>query len=249
MRVLNQQWRDYLASAQYPFLGAGPILSNDGFTVPSNCFLDLNLLVDQTIETVFLVSITTSSLVPAIATFALPDGTVVGTCSFLDIQSNHQIPIKLGTAITGVAVVDPTILPIINGWGPGIHSFTGVQVMPHLLVALDRKWRRGFLLPDGTILEGDVYFVADLGLKFDRTSTGFALNVTGDPYNGRTRPARALYSVNLVGPQNGAGNLNLVSLGVAPGHPLPTNSTTNPFRLSIKPSQAQIQIELDGNVS
>ena len=104
MRVLNQQWQDSLLSQQYPFVGNGPAVTTDGLTLPADCFLDLNLLVDQTTEFVYLASITTAVSQPASATFALADGTVVGVLNFGDVESNGQAPVRNGTAVVGVAL-------------------------------------------------------------------------------------------------------------------------------------------------
>ncbi len=244
MRVNNQQWTDSLRSERYPFAGTGPLTGVDGLTIPNDFFLDLNLLVAQDTETVLLTSITTEANIPPVVRFELEDGTLVGLMDCADIQSNNQCPIFLGTAAVGVAVLDPNSLQIVQGWAADTHEFVSLAILPHLLIALDKRWRRGFELPDGTIIEGDAYLIADKGLWFERTVDGFCLHVTGDPFNGRVVPARGLKTINGVAPTDGS--INLIGLSDTAMTGTTYIGGTTPFRLTVKPTGQAVKIELIG---
>jgi hypothetical protein len=247
MRVLNQQWSDSLLSQQYPFMGSEPAVSTDLFVLPDDCFLDLNLLVAQSTNYVYLSSITTGgSNGAALVTFTLQDGTVVGTADFSTI-SNGQVNILNGTAIAGIALVDPGNAIIVNGWTPGVHTFQNVQVIPHLLVVSDPLWNIGFQLPDGSIFNAStgVTMVADTGLWLSASGSQVRLDAIGDPFNGRTVPTRGLQTINGVAPDPN-GNINLTM-------PFQTNlsdPTLTKFRVTVYPSgQDQLTIQLvEGSV-
>ncbi len=244
MRVMNEQWRDSLRGDRYPFADTGTITATDGLILPEDCFLDLNILIDQDTTEVLLLDIVTVANTPAIAHFTLSDGTAVGTLDFADLLANGQVPIRLGTAVVGVAVLDPNAAQIVSGWPAGTHLFNNITIIPHLLVALDKRWRRGFELPDGTILEGDCYLIADRGLWMERTAAGFRLHVTGDPFNGRSKSVRGLKTINGLPPIGG--NFNLIGLSEVAFTGTTYTGGTTPFRITVKPTTQSLTIDLIG---
>ncbi len=243
MRFLNEQWDDSLRSVRYPFAGTGPIQTAQGPVVPDDLFLDLNLMCAQETQVVTLASIQVTSTT-AQYRFEFQDGSLAGlfTSTTIDTQ---LMPILLGTLVAGYCKIDLGAAQVVRGWVPGLYTLKQTEVLPHLLVISDPKWRRGFLLPDGAILTGSVYLVADRGLWFERTTDGFRLHASGDPFDGRTIPARGLLALNGIGPDLN-GNVNLIGLS-------PTNISGStfipvgtPFRINLTPAPNQLTIELTG---
>lgn len=231
MRILNQQYQDALRSEVYPFLGATDITSTDGTpTLPADCFLDLNLMVDESTTGVFLTSVIVGADVKFV--FSTVDETV-GTLSSTSLTGN-QATVTNGTLVVGYAVMNPNSVGVVQSWVPGTYAFNA-QVIPHLLVLSDKRWRRGFILPDGTVLEGDVYLVADRGLWLKNTGSGFTFNVTGDPFNNRVTPSRAIISISTALSDVNK-NVNLVTESSV--------SEGTPFRLAVTPGTSTVRIDL-----
>ncbi len=243
MLILNEEWDDALRSLRYPFAGSGDIVATNGRVMPQDLFLDLNLMVEQDTNEALLATVSVAAGDRATYEFQLADGTVVGTLASTALDT-ALMPITNGTITVGYAKLNPDTASIVRGWPVGDYQFN-VDVLPHLLVVSDKRWRRGFELPDGTVLTGSVYLVADRGLWFERTADGFRLNAVGDPFNGRTESSRGLQTINGIAP-DANGNINLIGLS-------PTNfsGTTfipagSPFRINITPGNGQIAIELVG---
>ncbi len=238
MRIIHQQYRDALTGQRYPFDGNGDIPASNGFVVPQDLFLDIAVMVNVDVVEVFLETITVADGA-AVATFALADDTIVATATFADADSTGQLsliePVTL--AFAGYALVGSGAATIVSGWPAGVYT-VHVPVLPHLLVVNDKAWRSGFELPDGSILTGNVYLVADRGLWLERTIDGFRLHVTGDPYLTRSSAA-ALRTINDVAP-DANGNINLITEGAAPGQP---------YRLQIRPTLTGLVIGLIGGPS
>jgi hypothetical protein len=243
MLILNEQWDDSLRSQRYPFAGEGDIETISGRVLPQDLFLDLNLLVEEDTTEVLLATLHVVPGDAAVYRFELADGTLVGTLTSTPADTS-LMPIMSGTLTVGYAKINTDVAAIVRGW-PQLDYVFGTPVLPHLLVVSNKSWRRGFELPDGTVLTGDVYLVADRGLWFERTGDGFRLNATGDPFNGRTEPSRGLKTLNGIAP-DANGNVNLIGLS-------PTNFSGDvfipagsPFRINLIPGTGQIEISLVG---
>lgn len=243
MQFLNEQWDDSLRSKRYPFAGTGPLATTQGQVVPDDLFLDLNLMVESETATVVLATIHVVPGQVALYRFELQDGTLVGTLTSTPSDTT-LMPIVLGTLTVGYAKIDLGAAQIVRGW-PQLDYLLNAEVLPHLLVVSDPAWRRGFKLPDGTILTGNVYLVADRGLWFERTTNGFRLHATGDPFNGRVEPARGLKSLNGVGPDLD-GNVNLIGLSTTNFSGSTFLPAGQPFRVNITPGTSELTIDLTG---
>lgn len=248
MRILNQQWEDSLRGERYPFAGTGEVRSASGQILDDNLLLDLNLMVDEQTSQVNLgwIEIEDDDLGrSAIASFTLPTGRVAGTAVLWPSPAPLGIvPIFNGTLTVGYLRVDPYRLEVLLGWPAGAHRFDDVEILPHLLVVSDKRWRQGLELPDGTVLTGDVYLVAERELWLERTATGFRVHVTGDPFSGRTAPARGLATLNGVAPVDG--NINLIGISTTNVVGSTFVAAGQAFRISVVPGAGTLTIELVG---
>ncbi len=243
MRILNQQWEDSLRGERYPFAGTGALRTVDGLELDQDVILDLNLMVDQQTTEVFLQQIVVEQGVSAAATFTLADGTAVGTVALWPAPA-AVVPVLNGTLTVGYLRLDPLRAEVLMGWATSTHLFSDVAVLPHLLVVSDKRWRQGFELPDGTVLTGDVYLVADRELWLERTTAGFRVHVTGDPFAGRTVPARGLKTLNGVAPVDG--NVNLVGIGTGNIVAGSFVAAGQAFRISVIPGSGVLTLDLVG---
>ncbi len=240
MRVLSPEFTDSLRGERYPFLGTGPITSGS-LILPDDCLLDVNLMVDENTTEVFLSDVVVSAGT-ALFHFTFGSGAIVGTLNLDNADGNGVAPIfNNNTMVVGYARIDVGVAQIVKGWPSGQHLFIDVQLIPHLLIVSNRAWRRGFELPDGTVLEGDVYLVGDRGVWLERTADGFKVHVTGDPFDGRTVPARGLSSINDLVP-DANGNINLIGLASNGDDSWTIDGT--PFRISVIPRNAEVVLRL-----
>lgn len=224
MRVTNEQWEDSLRNKRYPLDGFGEVVSDTGMVLPDDVLLDLNLMVVGDDATGSLTSITVAGGV-ATATFLAGDRTGTAVLTPSAITTILDGGVVVGYLRTGSAV------PVVSGWPAGVHTFNA-PIIPHLLVLSSPKWLTGFELPGGEILTGDVYLVADVGLYFEAVSGGFRFHVTGDPFHGRTAPARGIKTINGVAPTDG--NINLIGLSTSNYAPTFV-AAGQPFRIDVTP--------------
>ncbi len=243
MRVLNEQWEDSLRDERYPFAGTGEVLSTTDQTLHPDVILDLNLMVDAATTAVDLDRITVVGGIVT-ATFTA-NAVVVGTLQLWPAPA-AIVPVMNGTLVVGYARLDPLVAEVTTAWLDGEHPIINTQILPHLLVVSDKRWRQGFELPDGTVLTGDVYLVADREVWFERTLAGFAVHVTGDPFAGRTAPSRGLKTLNGIAP-DASGNINLI--GISTGNIVAGLfvAAGAPFRISLTPGSGSLSVELIGS--
>lgn len=232
MRVTNEQWEDSLRNKRYPLDGFGDVVSDTGMVLPDDVLLDLNLMVvgDEAIGTFDSVIVAGGV---ATATFFTAGGvTDPGTTSSCALTPNTVTPIIDGAGRVVGYLRTGSAVPVVTGWPNGVHVF-GAPIIPHLLVLSSPKWLSGFELPSGDILTGDVYLVADVGLYFEAVAGGFRFHVTGDPFHGRTAPARGIKTVNGVTPTDG--NINFIGLSTSNYDPTFV-AAGQPFRIDVTPS-------------
>lgn len=228
MRVTNEQWEDSLRNKRYPLDGFGDVVSDTGMVLPDDVLLDLNLMVvgDDAVG-----ELTSIEVVAGVAVATFTAGTRTGTVTLA--ANTVDSVLDPGGVVIGYVRMGSAV-PVVSGWPTGVHTFS-TPIIPHLLVLSSPKWLTGFELPDGTILTGDVYLVADVGLYFEAVAGGFRFHVTGDPFHGRTAPARGIKTINGVVPTDG--NINLISLSTSNYNPAFV-AAGQPFRLDVTPSGA-----------
>lgn len=235
MRLVNRQYRDNLTLTRYPFQDTAPLTTTSGHTIPDQLFLDLVILVREETVAVSLSSIAVSGG-NAVVSFSDSNGVVVATADLSSADGQGQLTLRHGGLPAGYALVTLGAATIVSGWPAGVYT-ADAPILAHLLVVSDPAWLTGFLLPDGTVLTGEVYLVAGQGLWLNPTSNGFAVNVTGDPYAVRTSAA-VLQTLNGVAPDSN-GNVTLYNLGSS-------GSMDGPFRLQITPEAGSVRIKLIG---
>ena len=233
MKLFGPTYQDSLRGLQYPFAVAGPVRAEDGTVLDPDVITDAAIFVRAEVTEVLLYTITVAQGARATLTFADSAGTTVGVATVTPTDAG-RVDIALNGLNTGFLAFDATAMRGVLNWTSGTYDFR-VGLVPHVLVFSDPAWRRGVVLPDGTVLTGEIWLGGADGIQLAATADGFAVHAYGDPYAGRTGPRRTFLALNGVPPDSN-GNINLVPQG------------TNPkFRLNFVPlGSGRIRVEVIG---
>lgn len=233
MKIFGPTYQDSLRGLQYPFAVAGPVRAEDGTVLDADVITDAALFVRAGTEKVLLYEIIVVQGVSATMTFADAAGTPVGAAAVTPVDAG-RVDIALNGLNTGFMAFDATAMRGLLNWTSGTYVFR-VELVPHVLVFSDPAWRRGIVLPDGTVLTGEIWLVGADGIQLAPTAGGFAIHAYGDPYAGRTGPRRTFLGLNGVLP-DANGNINLVPQGSNPK-----------FRLNFVPlGSGRVRVEVIG---
>ena len=233
MKIYGPTWQDSLQGLQYPFAVPGPVRAETGTVLDPGVLTDLALFVRATTEKAYLFTITVLQGASATLTFTDPVGTTVGTAVVTPADSGRAAIALNGVNVGFLTFEDPAMRGVLN-WTSATYTFR-TELVPHVLVFSDPLWRRGVVLPDGTVLTGEIWLVGAQGIQFEETATGFAVHAYGDPYVGRTGPRRTYTQIGNVLP-DADGNISLVPSG-----------TQARFRINVIPvGDGQIRVEVTG---
>lgn len=164
--ILDPEWRGSLATTKYPFADTASLSNNSGDFIPEGIFLDASLYVIGAKDRLYIakIEITADS-----GTLTLNDSTkkAVATATFnlLDPPSQIQVLDLFGRP-AGILVTDPTNLAIFQAWIAGSHEFQigTTEFVARVTIPTPEIGVRGFLLDDGTLMTGDVWFVGGDGV-------------------------------------------------------------------------------------
>ena len=233
MRIYGPTWADSLRNLQYPFAVPGPVRASDGTVLDPDVITDLALFVSAAVTKVYLYQVTVVQGSSATFTFADNTGKAVGTAVVLATTAD-RVGVSLNGVNAGFMTFGAVAMRGVLNWAPATYTFR-TEIVPHVLVFSDPAWRRGLVLPDGTVLTGTVWVVGAAGIQLEPTATGFAVQAYGDPYAGRAGSRRTYTKIGNVSP-DADGNINLVPQGTQPQ-----------FRLNVVPlGSGQVRIEVIG---
>lgn len=230
MRVLNQQWDDALRNSIYPFQGLEDLVTQDGLEIPRDAFLDMSLLVPLETTDVRLLALVVPGNGGAVECQFGAGDTVVGTA----LMNDQEVILEDRNGMNvGFLRLDIQAAQIMRGWPAGTHVVDR-PVLPHLLVATPNRARKALRLPDGTLLTGTVDLVGGEGVWLDIVAGTMQVSVVGNPYAGRTGPARSLRTIN--GKQ--VENFQIGAMAAA--------ADQVSHRVKVEPTSSGIQISLVG---
>ena len=183
-RIINEEWRDKNADRRYPFSDEATLTSADGRSIPTALFLDAAFWEIPGGNNIYLSSI---EVADQLITFSV---SVSATEDFLgdaeiDIGDNPDLVYIRDTfnRPIGVLVIDATLLVDIRGWGAGVHQFSEDATsfaVSTVAMAVDTGVK-GLLLPDGSVLSGDVWLVGEGGVELWSQDGAIRVDVVGDP--------------------------------------------------------------------
>jgi len=222
---LHQSWEDLHENSTFPFADTATLTSTSrNLTIPKQAIRDLTLATPQQSTAARLASIE-RTITSVILTFQ-QQNTVIATAVIASTDDSWvQITDDEGTP-AGRIKIDKVAFATLFGISIGLYRFNdaATTLVPWTTFYRPRNGLRGFLLPDGTVLTGEVTIIAGDGLEFD--DNGY-LNAVGEPE--RNVPddgliPRAIRQIviddevttQVVGPQNAIINARAIPTGGRP---------------------------------
>jgi hypothetical protein len=167
-RVLHPEWRNYFAGNNYPFSDTATLVNTEGDQnfIPEDTFLDAALYPIGAEGRLYLSKVT---VVSGEATLYIGDEIVrelaSGTLDLIDPGSTIRLEDSYGRA-AGILVSEPSRLLTFQGWTEGDHLFEldQTEFAARVITPMPEIGVRGFLLDDGTVVTGDIWFTGDDGV-------------------------------------------------------------------------------------
>lgn len=225
--VQFHDWRDTNARRKYPF--ADHVNASNGVVdIPDDLFVDGRLYPIGANEQLYLSRITKTS---NSLTFAIratgTDELATAVFTLDDIPSNGELAFTdtYGRP-AGVLLSTETDLQSFSGLDTGEYTFllTQTEFAAAVIVPQPAAGVRGFVLPDGTFVTGNVWLVGEDGVLIRRDTDGaLRIDVIGDPFASRKlcadeeanedvralRPYCAIKTINGIEPDD-KGNFQLI---------------------------------------
>jgi len=165
-RILQPEFRPSLENTKYPFSDKATLVNDGGVFIPETTFLDaalhpvggtVGLYLSQVVVTQQEVRIVIGDSTTATRAYG----------SFTLLSPPDVLPLfdYYGRA-AGVLVSEANRLAIFQTWGTGAFSFEQDQTefVASCCIPTPEIGLRGFLLDDGTLVTGDVWFVGGAGI-------------------------------------------------------------------------------------
>lgn len=187
-RILVPEWRDELAGSRYPFSDTSTLEGTSGVKIDKDLFLDAIVYAVGKSAPLYLTSITADykKVTVTIEDTAREAGITGEVDPF---SSATSIPLfdRYGRS-AGLLVIDAERLVRLQGWPIGTTEFgSNAEFVASVVVPLPENFVSGFILPDETVITGDVWFFGDNGIVIRKDSSGnIRFDVVGDPLFRRT---------------------------------------------------------------
>lgn len=179
--VLGIEWRDEQSGSRYPFTDSSSLTSPE-VSIDKDIFLDAIVYIMGAEGPIYLRSVTVESGLITI-TIEDEDSSHSATAEFDPFDSNGNIGIfDQYDRPAGLLVCDSEKLDRFKSWPLGTYSFgSTAEFVASVVVPLPDSKLSGFMLPDGTLMTGEVIFVAEDGVVLTKEDGYLRVDVVGDP--------------------------------------------------------------------
>lgn len=191
MRVTHPQWRSQLENVRYPFADSASLTNDAGDAILDGTFLDATVYPQGNEGVVYVSSIVVSRQkiriylgTSDVEQIAYGEFNTVSPPEILKFVDMYGRP-------AGLFVSESIRLAIFQSWKQGTHTFTLEQTELAVSTVIPKReiGVRGFILPDGSVMTGDVWFVGEDGVVLEYVShtelgdgvDAIRINVVGDP--------------------------------------------------------------------
>ena len=191
MQVLYPEFLPSLDNTKYPFLPTAT-LSNGNVFFLEGTFLDAHIYAIEGTSNYYIASVqVTSSYVELVLGDLNNSALLYGRINLPITESVIQLVDNYGRP-SGLLVTEPSRLSIFATWGVGVHTFERRQTefVVTCQMPIPNPGVTGFLLPDGSVVSGHVWFVGEEGVvvrheqtedKNGDTVNLIRVDIVGDP--------------------------------------------------------------------
>jgi len=181
--IIVPEWRDELAGSRYPFSDNSTLEGVSGTKIDKDLFLDAIIYAIGKTAPLYLTAITSDyNKVTVFIEDAARETGITGEVN--PYSDNPTIPLfdAYGRS-AGLIVLDDQRLVRLQGWPLGTTDFgTNAQFVASVVVPLPESFVSGFILPDSSIVTGDVWFYGNNGVVVRKDDYGnIRFDMVGDP--------------------------------------------------------------------
>lgn len=183
-RIFYSEWRDEQAGSKYPFADRCPLTTDTGLVLAADTFLDAALFPVNTPRRLFLTEVRAAGTRTVTLVLGDEGGTELATVEFdpLDPPTELALADEYGRP-AGLLVSTADRLSGFQTWGFGTHRFgQAAEFAAACVIPVPGDGVRGFLLADGTLFTGDVWFVGEDGVVVREDGENvIRVDLVGDP--------------------------------------------------------------------
>ena len=180
-RNIVPEWRDEQADSRYPFSDTST-LSAGSASIPKDTFLDAILHPVGLSAPLYLRQIDVETNLVTI-TISDTRNTMSITGSFDPFGGGDSIALIDGYGRNaGLLICDQDRIKRFQSWAFGTYQFGDTaEFVASVTVPLPADYVSGFILPDGSVVSGDVWFVGERGVTIRRDDGAIRFDFVGDP--------------------------------------------------------------------
>lgn len=182
-RLLVPEWRDEQLDSRYPFSDSSTLISTDGWEFPKDLFIDIVVYVVGASAPIYMKTVTAE---PSLVTFTFNDlgenFPITGTVNPYSTDTTINLLDQYGRP-AGIIICDEEKITRLRGWPLGTYEYeTQAELVASTVIPLPENYLSGFILPDGSLVTGDVWFFGDNGVVITKDEEGnIRFDLVGDP--------------------------------------------------------------------
>lgn len=183
--TLFQDWADLHEDTPYPFTDAATMRSTGGLvTLPRNAIVDAAIGASTTSAATY-VSLITRTATAVVISFAQSQ-VVIGTVTIGPSDDGWLDVVDTSNAFVGRVKINRNLFAVLFGWAVRSYTFaaSALPLVPYATYFRPSNGVRGFKLPDGTVLTGDVTLLIGYGIAVSTVGSAWVLTAKGNPFVG-----------------------------------------------------------------
>jgi hypothetical protein len=183
-RIFVPEWQDDLKDSRYPFTDSSSLESPEGVSIDKDMFVDAVLYPIGYSAPIYLRTIAAEA---RLVTFTISDATntmvVTGAVDPFGTDDDIVLTDNYGRP-AGLLVCGPDNIARLQAWPLGTYNFdSNAEFVASVVIPMPESHLSGFILPDGTMMTGDVWFVGENGVvvRYDSDDDAIRFDMVGDP--------------------------------------------------------------------
>lgn len=182
-RILVPEWRDENKDSRYPFSDASTLEGTGGILLDKDLFLDAIIYAIGGEGPFYLRSMQNNSgIVTVTINNATNTSEIIGTVD--PLTNNKGVPLfDTNGRPSGLLVYDTERAVRLQGWSTNLIDFgETAQFVASTVIPLPDNHLSGFILPDGTVVTGEVWLFGENGIVVRQENDGaIRFDFVGDP--------------------------------------------------------------------